>query len=79
VKNKYGYTEKQVKEMIQEAVAKVEKSFDGTFKRLKADNELLTEQVDDLSQIIKHVRALNVISVSIKDLSERVQRKWRKD
>ena len=33
------YTEEQVEEMVQEAVAKTEKSFGGTFKRLKSENE----------------------------------------
>ena len=35
------YTEEQVEEMVQEAIAKTEKSFGGTFKRLKSENEEL--------------------------------------
>ena len=33
------FTEEQVEEMVQEAVAKTEKSFGGTFKRLKSESE----------------------------------------
>lgn len=33
------YTEEQVEEMVREAVEKTEKSFGGTFKRLKSENE----------------------------------------
>jgi len=36
-----GYTEEQVEEMVQEAVTKTERSFGGTFKRLKSENEEL--------------------------------------
>ncbi|MFC1693301.1 hypothetical protein ACFL1R_07345 [Candidatus Latescibacterota bacterium] len=35
------YSEEQVEEIVQEAVAKTEKSFGGTFKRLKSENEEL--------------------------------------
>ena len=35
------FTEEQVVEMVQEEVAKTEKSFGGTFKRLKSENEEL--------------------------------------
>lgn len=35
------YTEEQVEEIVQEAIAKTEKSFGGTFKRLKSENEEL--------------------------------------
>ena len=35
------YTVEQVEEMMQEAVVKTEKSFGGTFKRLKSENEEL--------------------------------------
>lgn len=34
-----GYTEEKVEEMVQEAVAKTERSFGGTFKRLKSEKE----------------------------------------
>ena|GEM_PF-4756818 len=33
------FTEEQVEEMVREAVEKTEKSFGGTFKRLKSENE----------------------------------------
>ena len=36
-----GFTQEQVEEMVREAVEKTEKSFGGTFKRLKAENEEL--------------------------------------
>ncbi len=37
------YTENQAQEMVQEAVAKTELSFGGTFQRLKEENEKLQE------------------------------------
>jgi hypothetical protein len=40
------YTEEQVEEMVREAVDKTERSFGGTFKRLKSENEELRAQVD---------------------------------
>jgi len=40
------YSEEQVDEMIQEAVAKTEKSFAGTIKRLKEKNEKLVTVED---------------------------------
>lgn len=36
-----SYTEEQVEEIVQEAVGKTERSFGGTFKRLKSENEEL--------------------------------------
>ncbi len=36
-----GFTEVQVEEIVREAVEKTEKSFGGTFKRLKSENEEL--------------------------------------
>ena len=40
------YSEEQVQEMICEAVDKTEKSFGGTFKRLKSENEELREKYE---------------------------------
>lgn len=40
------YTEEQVEEILQEAVAKTEKSFGGTFKRLKSENEDLKNRYE---------------------------------
>jgi hypothetical protein len=40
------YTEEQAEEMVREAVEKTERSFGGTFKRLKAENEELRAQFD---------------------------------
>jgi hypothetical protein len=40
------YSEEQVREMIREEVEKTEKSFGGTFKRLKAENEELREKYE---------------------------------
>lgn len=44
-----GFTEQQVEEMIQEAVAKTEQSFGGTFKRLKSENEELQHAITQAS------------------------------
>lgn len=41
-----GFTEEQIEEMMQEAVVKTEKSFGGTFKRLKSENEELKTKFD---------------------------------
>lgn len=38
------YTDERVEEMIREAVEKTERSFGGTFKRLKSENEALREE-----------------------------------
>jgi len=40
------YTEEQIEEMKQQAVEKTERSFGGTFKRLKSENEELRERYD---------------------------------
>jgi len=40
------YTDGQVEEIVQEAVAKTEKSFGGTFKRLKSENEDLKKKYE---------------------------------
>ncbi|MDP2984122.1 MAG: hypothetical protein Q8O92_12435 [Candidatus Latescibacter sp.] len=40
------YSEEQLQEMISEAVDKTEKSFGGTFKRLKSENEELREKYE---------------------------------
>jgi hypothetical protein len=40
------YTQEQVEEMVREAVEKTEKSFGGTFKRLKSENEELRAELD---------------------------------
>jgi hypothetical protein len=44
------YTEEQVQEMVREAVEKTERSFGGTFKRLKAENEELLEKYGALRE-----------------------------
>ena len=41
------YTEEQVEETVLEAVAQTEKSFGGTFKRLKSENEELQAKVGE--------------------------------
>ena len=40
------FTEEQIEEMVQEAVMKTEKSFGGTFKRLKSENEEFAKKYD---------------------------------
>jgi len=40
------YADNQVEEIVQEAVAKTEKSFGGTFKRLKSENEDLKKKYE---------------------------------
>ena len=73
---KLKYTKEEVDEIVEEAVAKVKRSFGHTFKRLNADISLLTEQVEDLSQIAILTQELNSIDIRIKDLIKRVQGKW---
>jgi len=41
------YTEEQVEEMVREAVEKTERSFGGTFKRLKSENEEYRARYED--------------------------------
>jgi len=41
------YTEEQVEEKVREAVAQTEKSFGGTFKRLKSENEELQAKLGE--------------------------------
>ncbi len=43
------YTQEQVDEMVREAVEKTEKSFGGTFKRMKSENEELRTELDDVT------------------------------
>ncbi|MCE5248991.1 hypothetical protein LLG96_02095 [bacterium] len=43
------YTREQVEEMVQEAVEKTERSFGGTFKRLKSENEELRAQFESIA------------------------------
>jgi len=40
------YTEEQVEQLVREAVEKTERSFGGTFKRLKSENEELRAQAE---------------------------------
>ncbi len=49
------YTEEQVEEMVQEAVAKSERSFGGTFKRLKSKNNELKTRIQNLLETLKVV------------------------
>lgn len=41
-----GFTDEQVEEIVREAVEKTEKSFGGTFKRLKSENEELKSKFE---------------------------------
>ncbi|MFC1574289.1 hypothetical protein ACFL30_03820, partial [Candidatus Latescibacterota bacterium] len=41
-----SYTEEQVEEIVHEAVGKTERSFGGTFKRLKSENEELKTVIE---------------------------------
>jgi len=43
-----GYTGEEVEEMVQEAVAKTERSFGGTFKRLKSEKEDLKARFETI-------------------------------
>ena len=73
------YTEAQVEEKVQEAVEKTERSFGGTFKRLKSENEELranyenaaAEHAQDRENMEKRIQALeSVISQSKQHISE---------
>jgi len=44
------FTREQVEEMVREAVEKTERSFGGTFKRLKAENEELLARIETDSE-----------------------------
>ena len=74
-----GYTEEQIEELVQEAVAKTERSFGGTFKRLKSENEelkvvyekTLAEQDTVRSSLEKQIEELeSVISNNNGHISE---------
>jgi len=74
-----GYTEEQVEEMVREAVEKTERSFGGTFKRLKSENEELKARSEetaanheaDRSEMEKRISELeSVISESKQHISE---------
>jgi len=78
-----GYTEEQVEEMVQEAVAKTERSFGGTFKRLKSENEefkaahekTLAEQDTVRSALEKRLEELeSIISDNKSHISELAKR-----
>ncbi len=43
------FTQEQVEEMVREAVEKTEKSFGGTFKRMKSENEELRAELEALN------------------------------
>ncbi|MBN1292549.1 MAG: hypothetical protein JXB48_11980 [Candidatus Latescibacteria bacterium] len=73
------YTEAQVEEKVQEAVEKTERSFGGTFKRLKSENEELkatyekvtAEHEKDREDMEKRIQELeSVISQSKQQISE---------
>ncbi len=49
------YTEEQVDEIVQEAVAKVERSFGGTFKRLKSENEEFKTRTQAMLEACKKI------------------------
>jgi hypothetical protein len=53
------YSEEQVQEMISEAVDKTEKSFGGTFKRLKSENEELREKYESAMMEFENEKAAN--------------------
>jgi len=44
-----SYTEQEVEEMVRDAVERTEKSFGGTFKRLKSENEELAAEYETLT------------------------------
>ncbi len=74
-----GYTEEQIEELVQEAIAKTERSFGGTFKRLKSENEelqavyekTLADQDTVRSSLEKRIEELeSVISDNNRHISE---------
>ncbi len=46
------YTEEQANEMVQEAVAKVERSFGGTLQNLNEENEKLRDKIKDTPEAL---------------------------
>ncbi len=73
------FTEEQVEEMVYEAVEKTEKSFGGTFKRLKTENEelktkyetALTEYNSTRDEMERFIKELETkLSESKKSISE---------
>jgi len=44
------FTQEQAEEMVREAVEKTEKSFGGTFKRLKSENEELRTEIEAMKE-----------------------------
>ena len=61
-----GYTEEQVRKMVQEAVAKTERSFGVTFKRLtkerdrlKSENEAIRRDMDVLRHAFQLIKRMS--------------------
>jgi hypothetical protein len=63
------YTEEQVEELVREAVEKTERSFGGTFKRLKSENEELRAEVET-----EHVALESRIAEYDRELAEKGRR-----
>jgi hypothetical protein len=60
------YTQEQIEEMVQEAVEKTERSFGGTFKRLKSENEELKAQYE--SAMTEHETVRSAMEKRIEEL-----------
>ena len=65
-----GFTEKQVEEMLQEEVAKTEKSFGGTFKRLKSESEELKKNYETVEAEYDSVK--KEMAIRIKELESKL-------
>ena len=66
-----GFTEEQVEEMVQEAVVKTEKSFGGTFKRLKSENEELALKYE--ADLAEYDSAKKEMAEKINELESKIE------
>jgi len=66
------YTEQQVEEKVQEAVEKTERSFGGTFKRLKSENEELKAKYE--SAVTEHETVRREMENQIAELEESISK-----
>lgn len=69
------YTEDQVEEKVREAVEKTERSFGGTFKRLKSENEELKTQYE--SVVAEHQKDREELNNRVVELEETISQSSR--
>ena len=69
------YTEDQVEEKVREAVEKTERSFGGTFKRLKSENEELKTQYESVAA--EHQKDREELNNRVVELEETISQSSR--